>query len=520
MNKLCSCLIALAGLFLLSGTAARAGTFEILQMFAAMPPDASRGEVRRFYSLRAFEPAWNADDRRLALQYLSHADAEGLAAQDYQLHADGRSSAADDIALTQNVLRYARDIRIGRVVPNSVYNDVDLPQQSIDAVALLDASLKSGDLNRFLSGLPPQHAGYSFLRTVLEKYRHIEVLGGWPVLPPMKGTIADLAPAERSQVLRRLAVEDQGVDLGNSGEVALDGALRRFQARHGLDTDGKIGRLTLAALNATVADRILQIEANMERWRWLPYRLEDRYIMVNVADASLEGIDHGKVVLTSRVVVGKPKTPTPMLATTIVAVTLNPPWNVPGPIASKELLPKLRKNRDYLTRERMILRNGPPGDPHGVEINWAAVSGSHFPYEIQQLPGEKNALGLLKLEMPNPFDVYLHDTPAKGLFSENRRFFSHGCVRVQNIGALAQYALTGNPEADVARLIKNEDEKTQRLALDKSLKVYVLYWTVFRNADGSAAFRDDIYGRDRRLIDKLSGKRVAQRAASQPECSG
>jgi len=480
-------------------------------------------EVRRFYASRGFEPAWSARDRAIAAEALSKADEEGLAAADYSLAPDRdpaspQSAARADIELSAKILRYAGDLRTGRIAPRAVYDDVDLPAQPFDPAAALEAALESGSLTAFLADLAPQQPEYTFLRTALAQYRELAAKGGWPTLAPMKGLVEDLSADEQQSLRHRLEIETQLPPTQGDPPHELEAALRAFQARNGLEIDGKLGPRTLQALNIPASYRVLQIEANMERWRWLPHRLESRYIAVNTADASLVAMDKGVAVLTSRVVVGKPKTPTPMLSATVLAVTVNPPWNVPASIAAKEILPKLRRNAAYLANQDMILRNGPAGDPHGLTIRWQNVSRARFPYQVQQLSGEKNALGQLKLEMPNRFDVYLHDTPAKTLFAQPARYFSHGCMRVQQIGALAKYALTGDPQADVARLIR-PDQKTDRLPLEKPLQVYVLYWTAFRDGDGAIAFRNDIYGRDTRLIAALSGRRVAAAAAPQIGCS-
>lgn len=512
-------LIAMLGLgavLLSAPTGSRAEGPDIQAILSPTPGYSSQTELRAFYEARAFQPAWKDSDRKVALAFLMNAENEGLAPDNY-VPRGAISSATSDIALTRAVLFYAKDVRVGRLAANSVYNDADLPPQPFDAGSMLGAALNKGELKQFLADLPPQQDGYAFLRTALAKYRQVNAEGGWRPLRQMKGAVDVLQPAERAELRERLAAEDRTIE-DNNGDANLDAALRRFQFRNGLEADGKIGPHTLKALNITASARVLQIEANMERWRWLPHRLEPRYIMVNTADASLEAIDNGKVVLASRIVAGKPKTPTPIFAATIVAVTVNPPWNVPQSIARKEILPKLRRNPSYLAKEHMILRNGPAGDSRGVTINWASISRSGFPFQIQQLPGKTNALGQLKLEMPNRFDVYMHDTPAKTLFTQNERFFSHGCVRVQKVGALAKYALTGNPQADVARLIA-EDDTTDRLPLNNPLKVYVLYWTVFQDTDGNIAFRDDIYDRDQRLIAALSGKRVAERPTPPIECN-
>ncbi len=511
-------ILGLAAVLLSIPTGSQAEGANIQAVLSAAPAYSSQADLRAFYEARAFQPAWKDNDRKVAMAFLANAASEGLAPDNY-VPRQTASAAYSDIALTRAVLLYAKDVRAGRLAANSVYDDVDLPPQPFDAGSMLEAALNKGELKQFFSDLPPQQDGYAFLRTALAKYRQINAKGGWRPLRPMKGAVDDLQPGEQTELWERLSAEDSGVQGNNSDVAGLDAALRRFQSRNGLEADGKIGPHTLKALNVTASARVLQIEANMERWRWLPHRLEPRYIMVNTADASLEAIDNGKVVLVSRVVAGKPKTPTPIFAATIVAVTVNPPWNVPQSIASKEILPKLKRNPSYLAKEHMILRNGPAGDPRGLTINWASISRSRFPFQIQQLPGRTNALGQLKLEMPNRFDVYMHDTPAKTLFTQNERFFSHGCVRVQKVGALAKYALTGNPQADVARLIAGDDSTTDRLPLENPLKVYVLYWTAFQDADGNIAFRDDIYDRDQRLIAALSGQRVAEGPTPPIECN-
>ncbi|HVZ68355.1 MAG TPA: L,D-transpeptidase family protein [Rhizomicrobium sp.] len=470
-------------------------------------------EIGRFYASRGFRPAWDESNRALVTAALAGAGREGLNEENYRLGRTAGDQAHRDIELTEKFLRYATDIRTGRVTPGSVYADVDYPKQSFAAARALQAALDNGSFAEFLADLPPQSPGYAFLRETLAHYRKLADDGGWGKLNLPKGAASRLDEAHKKILQNRLAIEDP-----SAFSDSVDEALRRFQERQGLTIDGKLGPQTLAALNVPVFYRVQQIEANMERWRWLPHRLEDHYVEVNTADASLKIVDGSKVILQSRIVVGKPSSPTPIFSTEITGVTVNPPWNVPRDIARNEILPKLRRNPQYLAKEDMILRNGPPNDPHGLTINWQKVSRANFPYAVQQQPGDKNALGLLKIEMPNRFDVYLHDTPAKTLFSKDERFFSHGCMRVQQVGALARYALTGDPAADVARIIQ-PDNKTDRIPLKSPLKVYVVYWTVFQAPDGSVAFRKDIYGRDALLIAALEGKRIATAALVQSECS-
>ena len=250
------------------------------------------------------------------------------------------------------------------------------------------------------------------------------------------------------------------------------------------------------------------IAANMERWRWMPAQLEPDRIVINAATAELELWLDGKVALTSRVIVGRPGNPTPILRAQGAGVTVNPPWTVPHSIAVKEILPKLKANPAYLAKEDMILLDGPPGDPHGLHINWRGIRAGTFPYRVQQRPGPHNALGRVKLELPNQFDVYLHDTPVRSLFTRPHRALSHGCVRGEEIMPLASYTLAG--DLSVMEKIRQSIAagQTEYLPLKKSLPVYFLYWTAFPGPDGVMRMAADVYGRDRRLIAAMRSQPV------------
>ena len=457
--------------------------------------------LRRFYKERDYSPAWVSqngltEDALLARQALAHADDEGLNPADYddglQVPVTAQGAARYDLLLTDSFLRYARDVRLGRIAPDAVYNDIGLPVQVFDPVSALTAALKTHTVARLIADLPPPHAEYAQLKAALARYRAIAAAGGWPQIPGQDELKLDGNDPRLAVLSRRLAIEDptllQGapVDMGT-----LRDAVERFQARNGLHVDGRVGRQTLYALNVSAPERVAQITANMERWRGMPRSFGPRYIAVNAADATLQVVDNGKVILTSRVIVGKPHSPTAIFAATVIAITINPYWNIPAAIARNETIPKARRHPGYLAANHII------------------VSSSG---RLRQLPGPDNSLGQIKLEMPNRFDAYLHDTPARKLFEADERHLSHGCIRVEQIQPLASFALTGDAAAGLENIqAAIATGANQRISLDNPLPVYVLYWTAIADQDGMVDFRSDVYGRDQKLLAALAGRHLMGR---------
>ncbi|MFI5024550.1 MAG: murein L,D-transpeptidase [Alphaproteobacteria bacterium] len=475
--------------------------------------------LRRFYAGRGNRPAWAGSDAarervKLALATLAAAEGEGLNPADYHLTAlsalpppDAAGAAARELLLTDAFLRYCHDLRLGRVAADEVFDDVHLPKASFDALRALETALQRNDLAGLIADLPPRHPEYARLRDALKRYRAIVANGGWPQIPPGDELKLDSGDPRLVVLRQRLAVEDARLAPLPAEAVKgdLEAALGRYQARNDLAVDGRIGAKTFAMLNINAAERVDQIIANMERWRWMPRAFEERYIMVNTADGELEVVDHGEPVLLSKVVVGDERHQSPILRAYAVSVTVNPPWRVPLSIAEKEFLPKLKRDPNYLFNENIVIVNGPEGDPYGQRIAWKRVQATRFPYVLEQLPGPKNSLGGLKIEMPNPFDVYLHDTPLRRLFARAQRNFSHGCIRVEHVAALASLLLTGDKaeaipdlEAEIAA------GETLNLPAKKALAVYVAYWTAMEDADGTVGFRADAYDRDGRLTRALA----------------
>ena len=479
-------------------------------------------DVVAFYQQRYFKPAWTGgkDDAKTVADIratLGKANEHGLRNADYVLPSatnpgPGAEAARYEIALTNVVLRYARDVRTGRFKPAEIYSDVLLPTVSFDAAWYLNQAIDSGSLATYLTELSPSHPEYGRLVKALAHYRTISEEGGWALVPGNTEIRLDRNDERLEALVKRLTIEDAILD-GKAKPTRNDirDAVKRFQARNGLDDDGRAGPETIAALNVPAAVRAAQIGANMERWRWVPSQFESRYIVVNVPDQSVQYLHDGKSVLKSKVVVGRKTSASPIIRTEIKTVVVNPPWNIPGDIAARDLLPHLKRNANYLATRNMVVMDGPPGDPRGRTIKWRNIKPEEFPYAIRQLPGPRTALGAIMLDSPNDFDVYLHDTPNKKLFDLTSREISNGCIRVEQIFPLASLVMTGDMDDGMAELNKvRRTRQTQRLPLDNPLPVYFLYWTAMVDEDGNVDFRPDRYGRDTTLIAALARGNAAE----------
>lgn len=462
--------------------------------------------VRDFYHMRAYQPAWRGADIGLLRSTLERAADEGLNPDDYSPANEG-SADLREVNLTRSALRYLHDVNQGREAIRLIDDDVALPQAPFDAAKALNDALNSNSLVVLLRDSAPTSLDYAKLQGALKIYRAIDDQGGWPNLVLPLTSVNALTDQQARSLSSRLAYED-GAWAGNS-PPDLTAGLKRFQMRHGLAPSGRIDSATASELNVPATYRVRQIVANLERLRWMPRRLEADYILVNVPDARLSLTLGGKDVLASRVIVGKPATPTPILRAEGAGLTVNPPWNVPESIARKEILPRLKVDRFYLKKQDMVLLNGPAGDPYGLTVAWRSIPKEMFPYLIQQRPGASNPLGTVKLDLPNKFDVYLHDTPLKKSFAKANRDLSHGCVRVERILPLASYALSKTPN-DMSTIIDAiSSGQTKYLPLKRQLPVYFIYQTVFVDAAGLLQFRPDIYGRDRRMMAALSKNAAA-----------
>lgn len=448
-------------------------------------------------SARADEPLWYgtaaAEKRRAVMDAaLAAAPAHGL---DFIFPSPSVSSGDPDAAFNATALRYIAALGGGVVSPSVFGKDWALPPSRIDAASLLAEAIRGDNLPALLESLPPSDPHYRRLMDALARYRAVAQRGGWTAV---NASVSDYAQSPADALVLRARLAAEGYVKGEDTDLAQ--AVRAFQFAHDLEVDGRVGRKTLAELNVPASARVAQIAVNLERWRQLPRRVEARRIVVNVPGARLDVMDGGQDVVQMRVIDGDSKHPTPSFTARITAVTFNPPWNVPVSIARKEILPLLKRNPSYLAAHNIVILDR-PDDPFGQTVNWADYRAGHFPFRLRQLPGAKNSLGAVKFEMNDPFDVYLHDTPAKALFARAVRSLSHGCVRVERPEELAALLLEKQNPDDVTAAIA--EGNTQTVTLPRPMPVYIYYLTVTVGEKQDVNFHPDVYSRDAAVAEAL-----------------
>jgi murein L,D-transpeptidase YcbB/YkuD len=347
-----------------------------------------------------------------------------------------------------------------------------------------------------LPTLSPATAEHTEL--AIAQYEKIVAGGGWPNVPPVEHLRLGVRHSSVMPLRQRLAIVGDLDPASGSSDVFdsyVDSAVRRFQARHGLSTDGVMREATYKALNAPADVRVSQLKINLTRLRSLSGQLAPRFVTCNIPAAQIEAIENGVVVSRHTAVVGKPDRASPEINSRIIEVSFNPYWTVPVSIVRRDLIPKMQSEPDYLTKNHIRIFNQRRQEVEPTQINWNTEEAVN--YQFKQDPGDFNSLGAIRIRFPNPHQVYMHDTPLKNLFGEDFRFHSSGCVRIQNVRELVYWLLNetpGWPRPEVDRVIREAERKDARLT--KPVPVHWVYVTGWATADGVVQFRDDIYGHD------------------------
>ncbi|MGI9367127.1 MAG: L,D-transpeptidase family protein [Rhizobiaceae bacterium] len=475
-------------------------------------------QISGWYESRQYEPIWvengkvSKNAEKTVLQLLTSYK-DGLEPADYasphlvpgMKKFQAADLAAYEVKLSNAAVIYGQHLRSGRVAPNSINREVKIFPERLSADKLLDRLKASKTPAVELATLSPQTDRYARLRDHLLALKLQQAGGGWIQVPEgevLKPGMED----ERIEALRKRLKQSGDLTSDVSGSNIYDDqlveAVKKFQARLGLAIDGVIGPATLAQMNITIDQRIDQVVLNLERRRWMQADFGRTYIFVNLADQVLKLVKDDDTLHAELVQVGLPYHRTPVFSDQMSYLEFNPYWNVPYSIATKEYLPKLKRNPYALQSQNIrVLSNGKSINPGSVP--WGSYSRGNFPFRLRQDPGQKNALGRVKFMFPNKFNVYIHDTPSKSKFAKDSRYFSHGCVRLRSPMDLAEKILgmQGVSRTKIDNIVASK--KRTVVKLKEKLPVHITYLTAWVNKDGSVHYRRDIYGRDKILAKAL-----------------
>ncbi|HUM45549.1 MAG TPA: L,D-transpeptidase family protein [Chitinophagales bacterium] len=479
-------------------------------------------QVWKFYTTRGYQFAWFNNDGMVEqaahfMNMLVNYREEGitdssvyhprlqmlydsLSGGSYIIHGVDAITSETELLLSASFFKYAQQIWGG--IGEKEVKDADwfIKRKKLPYVAMLDSMLTNPE---YFARQKPVYRQYDLLKTQLKKYYKLEKLPGWlPIVADKKsyrpgdssGIITTIR--KRLYLLGDLSIPDTTSEIYDDTLLA---AVKNFQERHGLAVDGAIGASVISAMNIPLRQRIEQIIVNMERCRWVPVQLEGDYLAVNIPEYRLHVYEHDSLVWNCNVVVGSVNNQTVIFNGNMKYIVFSPYWNIPSSIIAKEILPAAKRNPGYIASHNMEVVSGSKVlSPSS--ISWSNYSGANFPYTIRQKPGPNNSLGRVKFLFPNNYAIYLHDTPAKSLFNEPSRAFSHGCIRVGEPKRLAEYLLRNDSlwTPDKIAPAMNSNKETT-VTLKTPVPVFIGYFTAWVDRKGQLNFRNDIYGHDARL---------------------
>lgn len=451
-----------------------------------------------------------------ALDFINASSHHGLNPAKYHAEELNKLDPSQDHAaaqrfeflLSDGLIKLISDLKVGQLNASVADPDWFIPQQHFNAVEFLQQAVLQKHLKDQLNRLIPNTDDYRALIQALAQYQSYVDRGGWTTIPssPLL-RLGDKHP-NIAAIRARLAYENPLLVITSQDTLTqydnlLEHAVKNFQAKYGLKVDGIIGNDTLNAMNISAQQRVDQLKIALERRRWMPADLGQRYVLINLANYTLTAYDNGEKALSMKVIVGRKSRQTPSFTANLNHLVFHPYWHVPSKLAKLDLLPKQQAdlNYFYLHDIRVFSReNGQKIEHDPYSIDWQTVSRSNFPYILRQEPGEHNALGQVKFMFQNPWGIYLHDTSHRELFSEAIRSFSSGCIRVEAPLALANFSLSNTPKETILDLIEKKENKG--LKLNTVLPIYAVYFTVSFVED-EVRFSPDIYQRDKRIANLL-----------------
>ena len=381
-----------------------------------------------------------------------------------------------------------------------------IPRKKKNYQVLLESLILKDANDAKDTSIEPVNIYYSKLKEKLLLYRNIKKKGGFPIIKTDKKTISItdsdsclLQVKQRLFLSKDLKINDKTILFTESLKIAVS----NFQQRLGLPETGVLDSKTIVEMNKSIDFRIKQMLVNLERLRWVPVEVENDYLLVNIPEYKLHVFKNKKILWETNVVVGQEAKQTTIFKGNISRIMLNPYWNIPNSIINKEILPALKRNSNYLSKNNMEVVSYDGKSINASNINWNKYT-KNVPFIIRQKPGNENALGKMKFLFPNSFSIYLHDTPSKGLFDRNKRDFSHGCIRVENPKKLMLYLLENNQtytEEKINKILKTNIETG--ISVKPNMPVYIAYFTAWVDYKGNLNFRNDIYNLDEELAKEI-----------------
>lgn len=479
--------------------------------------------IRRYYRTRGHAPIWltgTNDNAARLVEVLEAAGDHGLNPAEYravELRAmltsapDAPRRAAFDVLLSQAVHRYASDLQGARISSLTLPRDARHVTRPIDAARTLANVVQAPDPVAALAALAPQDAAYQRMTAALTRYREIAATGGWPTIPADTTLGPNAVDPRVATIRQRLSLTDGAPAAGPQGPNAWDqgltDAVRRFQKRHGIAEDGRVAGRTLRAMNVPVDQRIRALQVNLDRLRATPARTGGPEIFVNIPEQRLRVLEGERELITMSVVVGREARATPILSSRITEVKFNPTWTVPLRNAREDFLPRLQRNpQQFVNSSYRIFRGGEQIDP--TTVDWQQVTPASFNYTIRQDAGPRNALGRMRLTLPDTPAIYLHDTPERQYFARDNRAASSGCIRLERPLEMVEFVLRHNAQPWTPERIRQamDSTETRHIPVARPIPVHLVYTTAWVETTGEIAFREDIY-----RIDDLIQRRLEQR---------